>query len=60
MISTAIKLGRMVTYLEGLLPINSLKAQSKVWDTFDNWKFFKNDEKSFLFHLKHSFRSQDI
>ena len=24
------------------------------------WKPFKNDEKSFLFHLKSSFRSQDI
>ena len=27
---------------------------------FDNWKPFKNDEKCFLFHLKSSFRSQDI
>ena len=27
---------------------------------FGNWKPFKNDEKSFLFHLKSSFRSQDI
>ena len=24
------------------------------------WKPFKNDEKCFLFHLKNSFRSQDI
>ena len=24
------------------------------------WKPFKNDEKSFLFHLKSCFRSQDI
>ena len=27
---------------------------------FDYWKPFKNDEKCFLFHLKSSFRSQDI
>ena len=27
---------------------------------FANWKPFKNDEKCFLFHLKSSFRSQDI
>ena len=27
---------------------------------FGNWKPFKNDEKCFLFHLKSSFRSQDI
>ena len=27
---------------------------------FDSWKLFKNDEKCFLFHLKSSFRSQDI
>ena len=27
---------------------------------FDNWKPFKNDEKCFLFHLKSSFRSQNI
>ena len=27
---------------------------------FDNWKPFQNDEKCFLFHLKSSFRSQDI
>ena len=27
---------------------------------FGNWKLFKNDEKYFLFHLKSSFRSQDI
>ena len=36
------------------------KAHPKVWDNFDNWKPFKNDEKCFLFHLKSSFRSQDI
>ena len=27
---------------------------------FGNWKPFKNYEKRFLFHLKNSFRSQDI
>ena len=27
---------------------------------FGNWKSFKNDKKCFLFHLKSSFRSQDI
>ena len=27
---------------------------------FGNWKPFKDDEKGFLFHLKSSFRSQDI
>ena len=27
---------------------------------FGNWKPFTNDEKCFLFHLKSSFRSQDI
>ena len=27
---------------------------------FLQWKPFKNDEKYFLFHLKSSFRSQDI
>ena len=27
---------------------------------FGNWKPCKNDEKCFLFHLKSSFRSQDI
>ena len=27
---------------------------------FGNWKPFKNDDKCFLFHLKSSFRSQDI
>ena len=27
---------------------------------FGNWKPFKNDDKSFLFHLKSYFRSQDI
>ena len=26
----------------------------------DNWNPSKNDEKCFLFHLKNSFRSQDI
>ena len=25
-----------------------------------HWTYFKNDEKYFLFHLKSSFRSQDI
>ena len=25
-----------------------------------NWNLFKNDEKCFLFHLKSSFRFQDI
>ena len=34
-----------------------LKAHSKVWDNF--WPF-KKDKKCFLFHLKSSFRSQDI
>ena len=34
-----------------------LKLYSQAWD---NWKPFKNDEKCFLFHLKSSFRSQDI
>ena len=27
---------------------------------FNNWKPFKNNQKCFLFHLKSSFRSQDI
>ena len=27
---------------------------------FGNWKPFKNDEKCFLFHLKRSFRAQDV
>ena len=27
---------------------------------FGNWKPIKNGEKYFLFHLKDSFRSQDI
>ena len=37
-----------------------LKTHSKVWDNFGNWRPFKNDEKGFLFHLKSSFRSQDV
>ena len=27
----------------------------QVWDNFDNWKPFKNDEKCFLIHLKKIF-----
>ena len=38
----------------------ALKAHSKVWDNFWQLKAFENDEKYFLFHLKSSFRSQDI
>ena len=37
-----------------------LNVYSQVWDTFWLLKLFKNDEKCFLFHLKTSFRSQDI
>ena len=37
------------------------KAHSKVWYNFWHLKaLFKRDEKCFLFHLKNSFRSQDI
>ena len=38
----------------------ALKVHSKVWDNFDIWKLFKKGENCFLFHLKSSFRSQDI
>ena len=38
----------------------SLEAHSQVWDNSWQLKPFKNDEKCFLFHLKSSFRSQDI
>ena len=38
-----------------------LKRRTLMSETnFGNWKPFKNDEKCFLFHLKSSFRSQDI
>ena len=30
----------------------SSKAHSHVWDNFDNWKSFKNDEKFFFFTLE--------
>ena len=40
--------------------IIALKAQFYFLDNFGNWKPFKSDEKGFLFHLKSSFRSQDI
>ena len=40
--------------------INILKAQSQSETIFGDWKPFKNNEKYFLFHLKSSFRSQDI
>ena len=43
-----------------LLAKSILKADSKVWENFADLKLFKNDEKYFLFHLKSSFRSQDI
>ena len=36
--------------------VASLDAQSRVWD---NWKTFKNDEKSFLFHVNSCFCSWD-
>ena len=36
------------------------KVHSQVWDSFCNWKPFKNDEKFFLFHLKIFSWSQDI
>ena len=37
-----------------------LKTDSKSETIFDKRKPFKNDEQCFLFHLKSSFRSQDI
>ena len=37
-----------------------LSALSGLRQFYDNWKPFKNDEKCFLFHLKSSFRSQDM
>ena len=37
-----------------------LKAHFQVLDNFGNGKPFKSDEKGFLFHLKSSFRSQEI
>ena len=44
--------------------VNSLKSRTltfqKFFFNFLQWKPFKNDEKCFLFHLKSSFRSQDI
>ena len=43
-----------------LLIITCLKVHSQVWGNFGNWNPFKNDKKGFLFHLKSSFRSQDI
>ena len=43
-----------------LLAKSILKADSKVWENFADLKLFKNDEKYFLFHLKSSFRSEDI
>ena len=42
------------------LVITYLKANSQVWVNFWQLKAFKNDENCFLFHLKSSFRSQDI
>ena len=35
-------------------PQSKLKAHSQVWDVFDNWKPFKNDEKCVSFHFKRS------
>ena len=35
-------------------------ALSGLRQLFDSWKVFQNDEKCFLFHVKSSFRSQDI
>ena len=40
--------------------LKNLKAQTRVWKVFDNWKPFKNNGKCFLFHFKNSFHSQDI
>ena len=37
-----------------------LKAHSRSETIFGKWKPLKNNEKCFLFHLKSSFRSQDI
>ena len=45
------------------LSIKSLNSDShlpKIFCYLLNLKSFKNDEKYFLFHLKSSFRSQDI
>ena len=45
------------------VPEEEIKPQRRTlrFETnFGNWKSFKNDEKYFLFHLKSSFRSQDI
>ena len=39
---------------------NVLKPVSAIFYFFTKWKPFKNYEKLFLFHLKSSFRSQDI
>ena len=37
-----------------------LKGAFSELRVFGKWKLLKNDEKCFLFHLKISFRSQDI
>ena len=42
------------------LSAHLVKGDSKSETIFDNWKPFKYEKKSFLFHLQSFFRSQDL
>ena len=45
---------------ENIFTYIGLSLSKKSWFYLLQWKAFKNDEKSFLFHVNSSFRSQDI
>ena len=52
----------LIAYQTGAQTLNSKKKRKKKKEKcyLLQWKPFKNDEKCFLFHLKSSFRCQDI
>ena len=50
------KLSSYKAYID--LKVHSMTIRSET--IFAKWKPFKDDEKSFLFHPKNSFQSQDI
>ena len=49
----------LVTFPEVILKVGPSPSKKNSFYLLQ-WKSFKNDEKCFLFHLKSSFRSQDI
>ena len=50
----------MNLYIQLTVPKTEVLVHSQSEKILVNWKPFKNEEKCFLFHLKGSFRSQDI